>query len=129
MCLSLSWANAKSQEADAIAYRQAYNQVLSESWDQALKSLEDFIKKYPQSEWRDDASFWKCYTQEKLDRPLKQVFACCQDFIQTYPESRWIDDAHSALIRVGERLVKSGFPEYEALVESLIEGEETRIRL
>jgi len=48
------------------------------------------VKKMSKSKTGRPSANWKCCTHEKLNQPLKQVFACYQDFIRTYPESRWI---------------------------------------
>ncbi|GAJ15802.1 unnamed protein product, partial [marine sediment metagenome] len=58
------------QDEDAKDYKQAYNLILEEKWEEASKTMTQFIQKYSRSTWVDDARFWQCYTKEKLDHPL-----------------------------------------------------------
>jgi outer membrane protein assembly factor BamD (BamD/ComL family) len=121
--------SAEAQDKDAIAYKQAYNFVLQEKWTEALKAMEDVARTYPKSAWVDDARFWQCYSREKLDQPLENVFKCYQKFTQAYPGSEWADDARSNMIRLGRALAKAGKPEYEAIIQSMRKDEEADVKL
>jgi len=64
------------QEKDAIAYKKAYSLILEEKWEEANKALAEFIHNYSRSAWVDDARFWQCYSIEKLDYSLDEVYNC-----------------------------------------------------
>ncbi len=117
------------QDEDTKAYKQAYDLILEENWEEANEALAAFIGKYSQSAWVDDASFWQCYTMEKLRHSMEEVFNCYQKFIKAYPESKWVDDAKSNLIRIGHQLSKSGKPEYEAVVKMMEESADMEVKL
>ena len=108
-----------SDEPDAAAYKKAYNLVLDQKWNEAIKEFEAFIKKFPNSGWKDDANFWMCYSKDKAGYNLEEVFNCYQDFINNNKRSKWADDARSNMIVVGQKLVKQGKVEYKSLIENL----------
>jgi len=117
------------QEKDLKAYKQAYNLILGEKWEQAEKALSKFVSMHRRSAWADDARFWMCYAKEKLDHPLEDVFSCYQKFIKAYSSSKWVDDAKANLVRIGHVLSKRGKPEYEAILKSMQENEEEEVKL
>jgi HEAT repeat protein len=119
----------RGQEKDALAYRQAYNLVLEEKWDEALKAMEDLVKNYAKSTWADDARFWQCQAREKLGQSGEEVFKCYQEFIAAFAESELTDDARSNMVRLGRGLVKAGKPEYEAIIQTLEEDQRADVRL
>ena len=59
--LSPAISAADMQEKDAKAYKQAYNLILEEKWEEANNALAEFIGKHSRSAWVDDARFWQCY--------------------------------------------------------------------
>ena len=53
--------------SDTETYQKAYDFVLDEDWQNAVKALDNFLKQYQSGRWVDDARFWRCYVQEKMD--------------------------------------------------------------
>ncbi len=96
------------RDSVAALYRQIYELVLQERWPEAHVMLSRFLQEHPDSRWADDAAFWRCYTLQKLGKPLEEVFSCYEKFVATYTDSRWRDDAKAAMIRIGEQLVRQG---------------------
>ncbi|NQT27467.1 HEAT repeat domain-containing protein [candidate division KSB1 bacterium] len=123
--------NAMPQDKNAakIAYQEAYNLVLDEKWDHSIDALEKVIQSHPRSQWVDDARFWQCYAREKTGRDLEQIFDCYQTFLEQFEDSKWSDDAKANLIRVGEKLAKSGKSEYTAMIEGMKEEEDQEIAI
>ena len=72
--LSPRLSAAGMQDEDTQEYKRAYNLILDEKWEEAHKALENFIRKFRRSDWIDDARFWQCYTREKLNSDLEEVF-------------------------------------------------------
>jgi len=126
---SVGAGQSREREKDAIAYREAYNLVLQEKWEEAIKAMDNLIKEFPKSSWGDDAVFWKCYAREKLGQTPESVFQCYQEFITAHPQSEWADDARANMVRLGSALAKAGKVEYEAKVRTLEEDQEVDVRL
>ena len=127
--MKASILTAMPQSRDAIAYNKAYSLVLDEKWAEAGRAMAGLIRDFPGSSWVDDASFWKCYTQEKLKMPRETVFKGYQDFINAYPSSAWVNDAKACMVRIGRELIRSGKNEYEAVIKSLGMSGDQEIRL
>lgn len=73
------------------SYKEAYNLILDERWENARKTFADLIAKYPQSDYQDDARYWSAYALMHIDR--KRSIAAYKEFMKKYPESRYLDDA------------------------------------
>ena len=118
-------------ERDSVAalYRQIYELVLQERWPEAHVMLSRFLQEHPDSRWADDAAFWRCYTLQKLGKPLEEVFSCYEKFVATYTDSRWRDDAKAAMIRIGEQLVRQGKKGYEEKVAALKSSDDEEVML
>ena len=72
-------------------YKEAYNLVLEENWDKAREKLGDVIKKYPKSEYVDDAEYWSAYSQMHVNK--KKAVGAYKTFIEKNPSSSYYDDA------------------------------------
>ncbi|MFC1563719.1 HEAT repeat domain-containing protein [candidate division KSB1 bacterium] len=119
MTLARNLALSNYQDADAKAYRKAYNLVLNEKWPEAREAMNEFKKNYPESRRISSAEYWICVTYEKLDYPGEQVFRLYEDFIKEYANSSWVDDARSNMVRIGSELIRSGNREYEVKVQDI----------
>jgi len=108
-------------------YESAYNNILDEKWEDAIKSMEEVIDKFSDSRWYDDARFWQCYAQEQLEKSLEQVFECYLLFIDDIPNSNYTDDVKTNLIRVGNELAEMGKTEYLEQLELMKESEDNEI--
>ena len=73
---------AQDKGTDTETYQKAYNLVLDEDWNNALKALDSFMKQYQSSRWLDDARFWRCYVQEKMDKLPENAYECYSQFIK-----------------------------------------------
>lgn len=110
-------------------YQAAYEQILNENWQPAIRQLDAFIQTYPNSGWTDDARFWQCYAREKLSTSLEEVYACYEQFLKDYSDSKWADDARSNMIRIGQELVRTGHPTYKARIQALQQSDNEEIVL
>jgi len=73
----------KEIKMDARAYQKAYQLIMDEKWDMAAKALDKFIETFgKKSRYIDDALFWRCYTREKMDKSLENIFECYNKFIK-----------------------------------------------
>jgi len=124
----LAFRTGPEQSEDAKVYQAAYTLVLQEKWDEAAKSLDAFLAKYPKSGWADDARFWRCHVLEEQGR-REEAFRCYQEFLKSYPASEWADDARSNLVNLGRELARTGKPEYKALIKSLGGAEEEDVAI
>ncbi len=80
------------------SYKDGYNLILDERWDEALKKFSELVEKYPKSTYRDYARYWSAYALMHKDR--KKAVVAYQKFIEEYPESRYLDDALADLGRL-----------------------------
>lgn len=81
-------------------YREGYHFVLSEKWVDARKKFVEFIKKYPKSEYLDDAHYWSAYALKHIDR--KKAVNDYISFITKFPNSRYYDDAVADLTEISK---------------------------
>ena len=109
--------------ADAL-YRKAYGFILKESWAEAEESFGQFLGKFGDSHWADDADFWICYAKDKGRLPAEASFECYREFLRKWPGSEWCDDARRNLVVLSKRLARDGKPEYLVKAESLVDESE-----
>ncbi|MFB3132468.1 MAG: HEAT repeat domain-containing protein, partial [Rhodothermales bacterium] len=119
----------QAQDRAAEAYQKAYELVLDENWSQANDALQDFMDQFSRSNWADDAQFWWCYVQEKTGRFDEDAFDCYQDFVEDYSRSKYADDARSNMVRLAQRLARSGKREYLAVIESMQQEGDEEVKL
>jgi len=93
-------------------YQEAYKLVTDKNWDKAISTFEDLLDKYPDSSWRDDATFWICYANDKKGRKKEMSFECYEDFIRHFDNSKWRDDALQNLAKIAQDLKNDGKPEF-----------------
>jgi len=130
MLLSLALpVTTQAQDRAAEAYQKAYELVLDENWSQANDALQDFMDQFSRSNWADDAQFWWCYVQEKTGRFDEDAFDCYQDFVEDYSRSKYADDARSNMVRLAQRLARSGKREYLAVIESMQQEGDEEVKL
>ncbi len=63
-----------AQETSSKAYQQAYAYILSEQWPEAQKAFDDFLDRFPKSNFADAAHYWQCYTRDKWVR-IRKAFS------------------------------------------------------
>ncbi|MEK9136038.1 MAG: outer membrane protein assembly factor BamD [Bacteroidota bacterium] len=71
-------------------YKEGYDAVLDERWDNAIKKFAEVASKYPKSEYLDDAEYWTAYALSHTNR--KKAIAAYEEFIHKYPRSSYEDD-------------------------------------
>jgi tetratricopeptide (TPR) repeat protein len=72
-------------------YKEGYDLVLDERWEEARKKLREVAKTYPKSEYVDDAEYWSAYALMHIDK--KKAAESYERFIQRFPKSQYYDDA------------------------------------
>jgi tetratricopeptide (TPR) repeat protein len=72
-------------------YKEGYNLVLEERWDEARKRFATMIKQFAKSDYIDDAHYWAAYAMKHIDR--KKAGEEYRQFIKDYPKSNYFDDA------------------------------------
>lgn len=130
--LSVCWGKdtpADPNRTDTQSFQKAYDHILEENWDVALKAFETFMQQFEKSKYFDDAHYWHCFAMEKTGAKDEDVFKCYQNLIKTYPKSQWTDDAKRSLITVAKRLSDSGKTEYGKIVKAMQESENKEIAL
>ena len=73
------------------SYQEGYHCILGEKWTEAREKLKSFMKKYPKSQYIDDARYWSAYALKRIDR--KNAVGAYVRFITEFPNSRYYDDA------------------------------------
>jgi len=90
--------------ADEKVYREAYALFKGGSFDQAALQFEDFLKKYPKSQFSADAVYWigeARFAQGRFDESVLQFDRVIKDFPGSKKEL-------SALLRQGQAFEKMG---------------------
>lgn len=84
-------ASENKKDPAYATYKEGYNAILDERWDDATKKFSEITSRYPKSEYLDDAAYWNAYALSHIDR-AKGVEAY-KKFVKDYPKSTYIDDA------------------------------------
>lgn len=89
-------------------YKIGYQFILNEEWEKARTSLFEMTKKFPKSEYVDDAEYWLAYALGHLDK--EKAISAYEHFIESYPKSNYYDDAVADLNGLGSSytIVSSG---------------------
>ncbi len=90
--------------ADEKAYRDAYALFKGGSFDQSVLQFEDFLKKYPKSQFGADSVYWigeARFAQGRFDEAVLQFDRVIKDFPGSKKEL-------SALLRQGQSFEKMG---------------------
>lgn len=109
--LTLCPVRAFSQDDEA-AYRDGYDLILGQRWNEAREYFNRFGREWPESAWADDAAFWRCYAQQQQDSDQEPPFRCYEQFIADWPTSSWVADARSQLTVLSSELASRGRPEF-----------------
>ncbi|MBI4811697.1 MAG: outer membrane protein assembly factor BamD, partial [Ignavibacteriales bacterium] len=72
-------------------YKQGYNLILDEQWEDARKVFSKIISKYPKSNYIDDAEYWSAYALKHINK--KTAAEAYEKFIKAHPRSTYYDDA------------------------------------
>ena len=87
----LSESSEKKRDPAYKLYKEGYNLILEERWEEARKTFAEVVKKYPKSDYVDDAEYWSAFALKHLDKnKAKESY---KKFILNYPISNYYDDA------------------------------------
>src|SRR5947208_10478188 len=96
--LSTAYAYAYSEPSDRQKndpaykmYKEGYRLVLDEKWEEARQKFAGMTKKYPKSDYLDDAEYWSAIAIKHVDK--KKAVDEYERFILKYPNSNYFDDA------------------------------------
>ena len=109
------------------AYEKAYNLILDEKWNEADYALQEYLSVFNQ--YTDAASYWQCYTYERMNEDLEKAFQCYENFIQKYPTSTWIDEAQAATVNLATQLAQLGITQYKDIINNFQDDENDDIKL
>ena len=87
-------------------YREGYAAVLGEQWGPARKSFAELQRRYPGSQFADDAAYWTAYSWKDQD-PAKAA-TLYRRLLRDFPRSPYLDDAVADLrmLEVGQELAR-----------------------
>lgn len=92
-------AEPNDQEDAAYAiYREGYNLVLDEKWNEARRKFDEVISRYSRSKFIDDAQYWSAYALMHTNH--RKAVEAYRRFIRNYPRSNYFDDAIADLARL-----------------------------
>lgn len=91
-------------------YKAGYAFILDEQWEKAVKAFADLTRKYPTSDYLDDAQYWVAYSLMN-----SAVFDKARDayrsFLERFPNSSYYDDVVADLTEVESAMqAASGAP-------------------
>ena len=97
-------------DAGYALYKEGYNLILEEQWNEARKKFGVVISKHPKSDYVDDARYWSAYALMQTDR--KKAIEAYKKFIEGYPKSSYYDDAVADLgqLKAGVFVMTPGAP-------------------
>jgi len=72
-------------------YRKGYELIIQEKWKNAQEVFSELVKRYPGSEYRDDAMYWMAYALKFREK--NEAIAAYNAFLHQYRDSKYYDDA------------------------------------
>jgi tetratricopeptide (TPR) repeat protein len=90
-------------------YRQGYNCILEEQWEQARKIFAEVIAKHPKSEYVDDAQYWSAYALMHTDRA--KALEAYRAFLREHRSSSYYTDA---LADINQLKINNAFSSWTA---------------
>jgi hypothetical protein len=87
-------------------YREGYARVLGEQWGPARKAFAELQRRYPGSQFADDAAYWTAYSWKEQD-PAKAA-TLYRKLLRDFPQSPYLDDAVADLrmLEIGQELAR-----------------------
>lgn len=86
-----AFAQTGSEDEGYRSYRDAYNLILEEKWEEAREKFAEMRKRFPRSEYLDDAEYWTAYSYRSTDH--KKAVEAYKRFLKEYRNSSYFDDA------------------------------------
>ncbi len=72
-------------------YRKGYELIIQEKWKNAEEVFSELVKRYPKSEYKDDAMYWMAYAMKFREK--NKAITAYNDFLHQYRDSKYYDDA------------------------------------
>jgi tol-pal system protein YbgF len=110
-------ATPKTEEE--AAYDTAYDAFKQEKYEKAREGFQDFLKKYPATEYSDSAQFWvgECYY---FERKYEQAILEYEKVIKNYPQGNKVPHA---LLKQGFSFLNLGDkPSAKVLLEQVVKN-------
>ncbi len=92
-------------------YKEAYELILGERWEEARKKFRELTKKYPNSEYRDDAEYWIAYSWRETD--YTKAMDAYKRFLGNYRKSAYFDDALADMDQLMAKSLVATFPDHD----------------
>ena len=73
------------------AYKEGYQLILSERWQEATKKFAEVTARYPHSSYVVDAAYWSAYALKHVNRA--GAVKAYEEFLHRYRRSTYLDDA------------------------------------
>ncbi|HEX9657102.1 MAG TPA: HEAT repeat domain-containing protein [Bacteroidota bacterium] len=94
--LRMEWSDAASKPGNQDdpgydLYKRGYELIIQEKWKNAQEVLSELVKRYPRSEYRDDAMYWMAYALKFREK--NEAMAAYNNFLHQYRDSKYYDDA------------------------------------
>ncbi len=103
--------------------------IFDEKWAEALASLDEFLKRYPASPLKPQASFLRARCLARLPGRSEEALAAYEDYLRLKPASAsLVEEAELAIIDLAAELVSKGKSEYARQIESRLSSPNKVIR-
>jgi tetratricopeptide (TPR) repeat protein len=106
--MELLGSSDKKDDPGYKKYKEGYNLILDEQWEEARKKLGEMVKEFPKSEYVDDAEYWSAYALEHLEKDKNKAYKAFKGFILNYPNSNYYDDAVAEMFKLAGGSVAVG---------------------
>ncbi len=93
-----------SAEETTSAYQSAYQYLVEQRWPEAQVYFERFYQQWPDSEYSDDAGYWRCFAREREQGPGDEQFECYGEFLERWNNSEWRDEVRDRLTVMSAQL-------------------------
>lgn len=127
--LALHAARPVSAQTAEQAYAEANALLLEGRWADASAAFAAFVRHSPGHERVDDAAYFRCTADDRLQPASEASFACFENFLRSYPRSNYAEAARTDLVRIGTRLADGGKPVYAERVRALRETGDEEVTL
>lgn len=114
---------------DEVEFQQIKLLIFDEKWSEALKSLDDFLNRYPASSLRPLAMFFRARSLSQLPGRTEEALAAYENYLQLKSVSPSLaEEAELAIINLAGALVSQGKREYLGRIESRLHSPHKVIR-
>lgn len=94
-----------AEDPAAESFRELRN-LYRENPAKAVEGFREFIARFPNGEWTDDAQYWLAMSLEKAKASREDILAAYQTLVDKFPRSNYRDDALFAIAEVWGRLAR-----------------------